>query len=307
MRKVFLVVLLIGLLVVISGCTQQVQKRPTTVPSPTQTPFATSTEIVIETPIASPSPTSTQSPSPILYQTGLIPSDEVCRQGGKLIPSGGARIRGAETFKIFVPSNYEIYATQGSNNTWATIAVKTSLPGIEKDPSGKILDTQKINQGETKEFGALGFSVELVQIDALENGSVLETNIKTYTPCPVNPSPTQSPSPTPITTPTPTTSPTIDKDTAIQKLTQAGCGYNLSQESVCIVFDDPNWVLQKYGCAGTCKLDSVTSEIKIYSNPMCTGLLRSNECQTDADCSTKTGLCAIKFVCESTSCVPVFK
>ncbi len=199
MRKVFLVALLVGVLVVISGCTQQGDREPS--PSPTQAPITTTSPITITQP---PTPIATATPSPI----------------------------------------------------------KT----------------------------------------------VTETPTSSLTTSPTtSSSPTNTQSPLPSISSTPTISTKLDKDTATQKLIQAGCGYNLSWEDVCIVFEDPEWIMQKEGCGGKCKIDSVTGKTEIYDNPMCTGLLISNECQTDANCSTRRGACAVKFVCEETSCIPVFK
>ncbi len=178
MRKVFLVILFIGLLVVISGCTQQSSPKPTISSSPTKT--------IIETPVPSITTSPTASPLPIPTQSSLV-----------------------------------------SQRPTSTIPISTTSPI------------------------------------------------------------------------------TLDKDTATQKLIQAGCGYNLSWESVCIVFEDPNWVIQKEGCGGKCKINSVTNKTEIYDNPMCTGLLLS--CQTDADCSNVSTTCATKYVCQSSACIAVFK
>ena len=98
----------------------------------------------------------------------------------------------------------------------------------------------------------------------------------------------------------------LDKQTALEKLKAAGCWYDLSNKSECMIYNDPYWIIQAEGCGGKCKINAFTNVIQIDSNPMCGGALAPNECTTDADCSNRTGKCTSKYVCRSTSCIPSF-
>ncbi|RLE39184.1 hypothetical protein DRJ17_01520 [Candidatus Woesearchaeota archaeon] len=99
----------------------------------------------------------------------------------------------------------------------------------------------------------------------------------------------------------------LDRKTAEQKLQEAGCWYNLTRKSECIVFEDPYWIIQNEICLGKCKINAYTGEVEIDIDPMCMGLLMPGECQTDADCSKYTPRCATKYVCKNTSCVPSYE
>lgn len=65
----------------------------------------------------------------------------------------------------------------------------------------------------------------------------------------------------------------ISEEMAIEKLMEAGCFWDLSNEHVSINFVDPNWKISKSGCLGVCTINAKTEEISIDVNEMCMGVI----------------------------------
>lgn len=96
----------------------------------------------------------------------------------------------------------------------------------------------------------------------------------------------------------------INRETAIEKLTEAGCWYDVSDDYVCVVFDGDYWIIQKEGCGGVCKIGIITQEIEMDVNPMCTGVLIP--CETDEECWEMPSVCALEYECKDGACVAYF-
>lgn len=103
----------------------------------------------------------------------------------------------------------------------------------------------------------------------------------------------------------------LDEETAISKLMDAGCQWNISSKEVCIKYAEPKWVILSEACDGICEIDEMTGEITISEHFMCYGA--SYECETDEDCQDPKFAqpnCASKYICtaheEYKFCTPVF-
>jgi len=64
---------------------------------------------------------------------------------------------------------YSVYSPQGSNGSWAKVVIK--------DQSGNTVDTLIINQGDSKDSTATGLTIKVTNARALQDGTVVGTDL----------------------------------------------------------------------------------------------------------------------------------
>jgi hypothetical protein len=86
------------------------------------------------------------------------------------IPPTGNCVSGTVTATSSVSyGSYKIYSDLGSNNAWARIIIK--------DSAGNTVDTRIINVGNSWDYTALGLRIKILNVAALQDGTVVGTTI----------------------------------------------------------------------------------------------------------------------------------